>query len=65
MVMKAEDIVNALGRLEMKGGQHVISESLRAAIIAVLQAKKPVKRSPGGRPLTDDELPKTKGKQPE
>lgn len=63
--MKAEDILKALDRLEMKGGLHVIPESLRAEIIAALQPKKPVKRSAGGRPLTDDELPKTKGKSPE
>lgn len=65
MVMKTEDIVKQLGCLEMKGGMHQISEELRGAIIEALGPKKPVKRSPGGRPLTEDEPPKVKGKTPE
>ena len=68
MVMKNDEIIAALGRLEMKGGMHIISEDLRSAIIQTLMPKKPVKRTPGGRPLTDDEtkaLPKVKGRQPE
>lgn len=59
MVMKAEEIVNALNCLEMKGGAHLIPEALRTEIIAALQVKKPVKRSPGGRHL------EVKGKAPE
>ena len=36
MVMKREDIVKALGCLEMKGGMHQLSEELRSAISAAL-----------------------------
>jgi len=63
--MKAEDIVKALNALEMKGGEHVIPESLRAAIITALQPKKPVKRSAGGQKLSEDGTPAWKGKSPE
>jgi len=75
--MKNEDIIKALGCLEMKGGLHCIPESLRKSIIAALSSvpKKPAKRSAGGRKLSDDELaqkefseqhpPAVKGKTPE
>ena len=68
MVMKTDDIVKALGCLEMKGGMHVISEELRCQIIKSLQATakpKPVKRSPGGQKLSEDGTPAFKGKLPE
>ena len=41
MVMKREELVKALGCLEMKGGMHQISEELRGAIIAALSADAP------------------------
>jgi len=64
MVMKGEDIIKALGRLEMKGGMHMIPEELRGAIIAALSApaeqSAPVAEKPRrGRP------PLNKGAQPE
>jgi hypothetical protein len=74
MVMKTEDIVKKLGRLEMKGGMHQIPEALLAELIAELKSHmaakattkpKPVKRSPGGQRLADDGTPEFKGKLPE
>ena len=62
MVMKGEDIIKALGRLEMKGGMHMIPEELRGAIIAALSDPQsaPVAEKPRrGRP------PLNKGAQPE
>lgn len=68
--MKTEDIIHALNCLEMKGGDHVISEDLRHSIldqlsstIAVKAPAKPIKRSPG-RPRLK-ETPAVKGKAPE
>jgi hypothetical protein len=61
MVMKSDDIVNALGKLEMRGGMHCISEELRAAIIAALSAPvaAAVEKPKRGRP------PLNKGTAPE
>jgi len=61
--MKIDGIINALNNLEMKGGMNLISEEFRAELIAVLQPKKTVKRSP--KPSTDAEVPTVKGKAPE
>lgn len=83
MVMKNEELVIALetgampnpnerfnpapsGRLEF-GQVYVIPAKLRNDLIQALKPKKPVKRSPGGRTLTDEEvkaLP-VKGRTPE
>ena len=62
MVMKGEDIIKALGRLEMKGGMHMIPEELRGAIIAALSAPQsaPAAEKPKrGRP------PLNKGAKPQ
>jgi len=62
MVMKGEDIVKALNCLEMKGGEHVIPEELRGAIIAALSAPQsaPAAEKPKrGRP------PQNKGAKPQ
>ena len=56
MVMKGEDIVKALNCLEMKGGEHVIPEELRGAIIAALSA-------PQSAPAVTSEKPK-RGRPP-
>ena len=63
MVMKTEDIVKELGRLEMKGGMHQIPEALLAELIAAL--KPPVVVKAEAKPAATKATPKVKGAQPE
>ena len=52
------------GRPEF-GQVYLIPARVRDEIIRALGPKKPVKRTPGGLPLTDESIPKVKGRQPE
>jgi len=62
--MKTEDIVKALGCLEMKGGEHVMPEELRGAIIAALAPKEKAEPATEEKPKRG-RPPANKGAQPE
>ena len=64
MVMKGEDIVKALNCLEMKGGEHVIPEELRGAIIAALAPKERTEPSADDKPKRG-RPPQSKGAKPQ
>lgn len=65
MVMKTDEIINALGCLEMKGGMNLITEELRVAIIEYLKPPVVVKAAPA-KPASPKPVPaKVKGKSPE